>query len=275
MVASRFVQACASARPSIGGMAGAVPPARMTARRASSVVVADHDPALAVDPAPAADERDAAVLEPRQLRRVVEVVDHLVAAAQHGGRVELAARRLRARRGCAAPPPAPRPAAAAPSTACTPRTSTRRRPCGPRRWRPRAPPPRAARPPPHRPALHRPPPRRTSPCRSSLLADSEIPSQDTAGIRRAGLLRRVLSRDPNEAGLEAPRPPPTMEEHPGDDRLRRGRFVGAVASRGAGGLVKPRQHHKCEQARIRSRCLANTRSEPWHPEPAPGGCRVR
>jgi len=28
-----------------------------------------------------------------------------------------------------------------------------------------------------------------------------------------------------------------MEEHPGDDRLRRGRFVGAVASRGAGGLV--------------------------------------
>ena len=30
-------------------------------------------------------------------------------------------------------------------------------------------------------------------------------------------------------------------ETPGDDRLRRGRFVGAVASRGTGGLVKPRQ----------------------------------
>jgi predicted kinase len=33
----------------------------------------------------------------------------------------------------------------------------------------------------------------------------------------------------------------TVQQIPGDDRLRRGRFVGVVASRGAGGLVKPRQ----------------------------------
>ena len=46
---------------------------------------------------------------------------------------------------------------------------------------------------------------------------------------------------------------------PGDDRLRRGRFVGVVASRGAGGLVKPRQQHKCEVSRLRARCLAETR----------------
>jgi hypothetical protein len=46
------------------------------------------------------------------------------------------------------------------------------------------------------------------------------------------------------AGRAAPRcaQTSTMEgaSHPGDDRLRRGRFVGSVASRGTGGLVKPR-----------------------------------
>jgi adenylate kinase family enzyme len=41
--------------------------------------------------------------------------------------------------------------------------------------------------------------------------------------------------------------------NPGDDRLRRGRFVGVVASRGAGGLVKPRQQHKCEVSRLPAR----------------------
>jgi predicted kinase len=57
---------------------------------------------------------------------------------------------------------------------------------------------------------------------------------------------RALSR-PEAASVAAlvwkPRPAaPTMEEPhtPGDDRLRRGWFVGAVASRGTGGLVKPR-----------------------------------
>ena len=36
-----------------------------------------------------ADERDAALLEPGDHRRVVQVVDDLVAAREHGGRVEL------------------------------------------------------------------------------------------------------------------------------------------------------------------------------------------
>ena len=63
---------------------------------------------------------------------------------------------------------------------------------------------------------------------------------------------------------------PTMEGHqtPGDDRLRRGRFVGVVASRGAGGLVKPRQKHKCEVSRLLARCLAQTRCRAL----APGAC---
>ena len=55
---------------------------------------------------------------------------------------------------------------------------------------------------------------------------------------------------------------------PGDDRLRRGRFVGVVASRGAGGLVKPRQKHKCEVSRLPARCLAETRRRAL----APGAC---
>src|SRR5262245_16317650 len=47
---------------------------------------------------------------------------------------------------------------------------------------------------------------------------------------------------------------------PGDDRLRRGRFVGVVASRGAGGLVKPRYNHKCGSfSRSRARRLARTK----------------
>ena len=54
----------------------------------------DHA-ALAVDAPPAAVERDAAVLEPGQLRAVVEAVDDLVAAIEHGARVELAGRGLR------------------------------------------------------------------------------------------------------------------------------------------------------------------------------------
>src|SRR5262245_15482691 len=47
---------------------------------------------------------------------------------------------------------------------------------------------------------------------------------------------------------------------PGDDRLRRGRFVGVVASRGAGGLVKPRYNHKCGSfSRSRAHRLARTK----------------
>ncbi len=59
-----------------------------TARRACSSSFPDpHDP-LAGQPAVAAHERDGVLLEPRQLRRVVEIVDDLVAAAQDGFGVE-------------------------------------------------------------------------------------------------------------------------------------------------------------------------------------------
>ena len=51
-------------------------------------VVADADALLAVDPAASAHERDASLLEPRQLHRVVEVVDDFVAPREHRGNVD-------------------------------------------------------------------------------------------------------------------------------------------------------------------------------------------
>ena len=169
VVASRLVHGRASASPAIGGIAGVVPPARITARRASIVSSPTTTRLLAVEPAPAAVERDPALLEPGQLGGVVEVVDDLVAAVEH--RRRRPARRSTASRRAGdrgAPRRAPRPGAAAPSTACRPRTSTPRRPCGPRRSRPRARPRPAGPPPPRRPAPRRPPPRRSS--ASALLA---------------------------------------------------------------------------------------------------------
>ncbi len=58
------------------------------------LVTADH-PLLAVQAAPAAQQCDAAFLEPRQLGAVVEVVDDLVATPQHGARVERTGHGLR------------------------------------------------------------------------------------------------------------------------------------------------------------------------------------
>ena len=115
---------------------------------------------------------DAALLEPRQHRAVVEVVDDLVAAGQHRGDVELA--RLATPGHATAPRLPARPAGGAPSTACTRRRSTRRRRAAPRRWRPRDPasPSRPATTSPGAPApitttsnsrsLHVPPPRRSA-----------------------------------------------------------------------------------------------------------------
>src|SRR4051812_32833464 len=123
VVASRFVHAPSMAsRPSMGGMAGGAPPARVNPRRAPGPPPPPRappppahlppppaggprrpprapsppplPPPLAGQLPPAADEDDAAVVEPRQLRRVVEVVDHLVAALEHGRHVERAAERL-------------------------------------------------------------------------------------------------------------------------------------------------------------------------------------
>ncbi len=48
----------------------------------------DDDPALAVEARAATHERDAVLLEPRQLARVVEVRDHLVAPREHGRHVD-------------------------------------------------------------------------------------------------------------------------------------------------------------------------------------------
>ncbi len=57
-------------------------------------VVSRAHPALAVEPAVLADQLDPARLEPRELGRVVAIVDHLVAASQGGAHVELAGHRL-------------------------------------------------------------------------------------------------------------------------------------------------------------------------------------
>ena len=57
-------------------------------------VLADADAPLSVEPALAAEDLDPAILQPGQLPRVVEIVDHLVAAVEHRLRVELPAHHL-------------------------------------------------------------------------------------------------------------------------------------------------------------------------------------
>jgi len=57
-------------------------------------VISDADPALALQAPAAAHDRDAALLQPRLLTGVVEAVDDLVAAPQHGARIEAAGDRL-------------------------------------------------------------------------------------------------------------------------------------------------------------------------------------
>ena len=94
VVASRLVHGSASRRPSIGGSAERVPPARITALARLELDLADVDALLAREDAEAAVELDAPVLEPRQHRGVVEVVDDLVAALEHGLDVELARDRV-------------------------------------------------------------------------------------------------------------------------------------------------------------------------------------
>ena len=94
VVPSRLFQARTESRPSIGGIAAPLPVATTTARVARQRVVADHDPPLAVEPALAAEQLDPVFLQPGQLPRVVEVVDHLVAAVEDRLRVEVAAHRL-------------------------------------------------------------------------------------------------------------------------------------------------------------------------------------
>ena len=84
VVASRFVHACASARPGIGGTAASLPVAITTARRASSCRPSTSTRRSPAIRACAAHDRDAARLEPRQHPRVVAVVDHLVAPREHG-----------------------------------------------------------------------------------------------------------------------------------------------------------------------------------------------
>ena len=90
VVASMFVHGRASRSPSMSGISAAEPVATITAFRAtsSSVAAPRDDPPLAVEPPAAADERDAVLLEPRQLTRVVEVRDHLVAPREHGRHVD-------------------------------------------------------------------------------------------------------------------------------------------------------------------------------------------
>ena len=85
-----FVHGRASASPGIGGTAGVLPVAITTASRAASSSSPTMHAALAGQPAAAAHERDASLLEPGQLTAVVEVRDHLVAAREHRGHAERA-----------------------------------------------------------------------------------------------------------------------------------------------------------------------------------------
>ena len=82
VVPARLVHGSSCSSPGIGGIAAPLPTASTTARRASSSSSLDAHAALAVEPGVAADQRDPALLDPRQLNRVVEVVDHLVAPSQ-------------------------------------------------------------------------------------------------------------------------------------------------------------------------------------------------
>ena len=89
-------------------------------------LVADGDPALALEARLAAEEVDPAFFQPGQLPGVVAVVDHLVAAVEDRLRLELPVPPS-GRRGRGSPRPARRPAAAAPSRACRRSRSIRRR----------------------------------------------------------------------------------------------------------------------------------------------------
>jgi predicted kinase len=86
------------------------------------------------------------------------------------------------------------------------------------------------------------------------------------GVRSEGWRSVVVLDRVDAAQIEALQW--TEHQIPGDDRLRRGRFVGVVASRGAGGLVKPRQQHKCEVSRLPTRRLAETKPQSM----VPGAC---
>ena len=90
-----FVHGSASARPGTGGIVAELPLASTTARLACRTSVAHAHPPLAVETAVTAHEDDAALLEPRQLGGVVEVVDDLVASREHGVGVERARRDAR------------------------------------------------------------------------------------------------------------------------------------------------------------------------------------
>ena len=133
VVASRLFQARTESRPVDRRHRGAAAGGDDDRPARDQQVVADAHPALAVEPALAAEELDAAFFQPGQLPGVVEVVDHLVAAVEDRLRVEVAAHRLGDARAPGAPRRAARRGAAAPSRACRRSRSTRRRPGAARR----------------------------------------------------------------------------------------------------------------------------------------------
>ena len=92
------------------------------------LLLANGDPALAVEPPSPRNSSMPAFLEPGQLDGVVEVVDHLVAAVED--RLGVESRWPLRRPAPGGPRPAARRGAAAPSTACRRSRSTRRRPGG-------------------------------------------------------------------------------------------------------------------------------------------------
>ena len=133
VVASMFVHGDASARPGTGGIAAALPVAMTTAPRddSSSPTTTTSRTGRPVT----TDQRDRTLLEPGDHRRVVQVVDDLVAAGEHGGRVQLSPDRdardpSRLRGDLTGPQKAF-------TTACTRRRSTRPRQAVPPRSPPR------------------------------------------------------------------------------------------------------------------------------------------
>jgi hypothetical protein len=51
-------------------------------------LISDSDPPLAVEPGLSTHERDRALPQPRELPRVIKLVDHFVATGEHSGGLE-------------------------------------------------------------------------------------------------------------------------------------------------------------------------------------------
>ena len=172
---------------------GADEPVATTIFSASTSSAPTLDQALARDPAVAADQLDAAVLEPGDLARVVPVGDDLVAPLERLGDVDLAGHRLARAPGALRPRRRSRRGAAASSRACRPSRSTRRRPARARRSRPSCRRRRGRRRRPRRPGRRRSRSRRTA-CSSCSFCRLSAVACSCGSCRPAGRPPRGMRR---------------------------------------------------------------------------------